>query len=368
MRVALVVTGGVDRSAHERVIPALLWLIERLARRHQVVVYALRYHDRPTSYPLLGATVHDLGSPRGLARQYAALVRRLRVDGPFDVIHGYWALPAGLAAAAAGRRLAVSSVVTLSSGELVAIPDIGYGLQLRWRQRLAVAAALRLATRVTVSTHHMERLARPHGVVPEVIPLGVDREQFTPAKRADGPPWRLLHVASLNRVKDQTMLLEALRRLVDRVPVVHLDVAGEDTLGGAIQETACRLGVDRHVTFHGVLPSESLVGLYQRAHLFVLSSRHEACNVAALEAAACDVATVGTRVGHVADWAPDRAVAVPPGDAASLADAIAGMLADGPRRHQIASAAREWALAHDADWTAEQFTRLYHDLANTRRF
>src|SRR5256885_7339984 len=61
VRIGLVVTGGVDASARERVVPALLWLIERLARRHDVHVFALHYHRTPRSYPLLGAMVHDLG-------------------------------------------------------------------------------------------------------------------------------------------------------------------------------------------------------------------------------------------------------------------------------------------------------------------
>ena len=47
-------------------------------------------------YPLLGATIRDLGSPRGLRRQYDALVDALRRDGPFAVVHGYQALPSGL--------------------------------------------------------------------------------------------------------------------------------------------------------------------------------------------------------------------------------------------------------------------------------
>src|SRR5215813_8817052 len=81
MRIAIVVTGGVDRSGRERVIPALISFIERQARRHEVVVYALRYHERPCTYPLVGATVHDLGRPRGLRRQYGALVRALGRDG-----------------------------------------------------------------------------------------------------------------------------------------------------------------------------------------------------------------------------------------------------------------------------------------------
>jgi len=365
MRIAIVVTGGVDRSGRERVIPALISFIERQARRHEVVVYALRYHERPCTYPLVGATVHDLGRPRGLRRQYGALVRALGRDGPFDVIHGYWALPGGLTAALAGRRLGIPSVVTLDSGEFIGDPAIEYGLQRLWRQRLAVRATLRLASTLTVCTGHMRVLSRAHGVHPAVVPLGVDTTRFVPAQRPPGPPWRILHAASLNPVKDQRTLLEAFRQVLSRVADVHLDIAGEDTLGGAIQHLARDLGIDRQVTFHGVQPTEALVSLYQRAHLFVLSSRHEAGAVVVLEAAACGVPTVGTAVGYLADWTPDRAITVAPRDPHALGDAIVGALSDPSRLTDIAAAARAWTLAHDADWTARQFDRLYRELAAT---
>ena len=366
MRIALVVTGGVDRSGRERVLPVLLWLVERLARRHHVSVYALRHYDKPCSYPLLGASIHDLGRPSGVFRQYRSLLRALGRDGPFDTLHAFWALPCGLVAAAAARRLRVPSIVTLSSGELVSFPEIDYGLQRRQRQRLAVAATLRLATKLTVASGFMQRLARAHGAEALLIPNGVDTRFFVPATRPDGPPWRLLTVASLSLVKDQTTLLQGFCRLRDRIPDVHLDIVGEDTLGGMVQGVARSLNVDAHVTFHGFQPTDRLLPLYQRAHLFVLSSRHEASSVAMLEAAACGVATVGTNVGYVADWTPDLALGVPFGDPVALADAIAQLLEDSAQRERIAAAARKWTLAHDADWSAEQFERLYGDLIRAR--
>jgi glycosyltransferase involved in cell wall biosynthesis len=360
VRLALVVTGGVDRSGRHKVIPALLWLIGRLARRHELFVYVLRYHGEPCTYPLLGATVRDLGRPRGLPRQYGSLIAALRRDGPFDVVHGYWALPAGLVAAAAGRRLSIPSIVTCDSGEFVSIPDIDYGLQRRWRHRRAVTATLKLASRVTVCTTYMERLAREHGTTALVSPLGVDTALFSAAAPpVEGPPWRLLHVASLNPVKDQRVLIDAFRRVVDRIGDVRLDVAGEDTLGGTVQAYARQVQVDDRVSFHGVLPSDRLTELYRGAHLFVLSSRHEAAGVVALEAAACGVPVVGTSVGYVADWSPERAVAAAPANPAALADAIVTLLGDPGGRARLAASAREWALAHDADWTAAQFERLY---------
>ena len=82
-----------------------------------------------------------------------------------------------------------------------------------------------------------------------------------------------------------------------------------------------------------------------------------------LEAAACGVPTVGTAVGYLADWTPDRAFTVPPRDPRALGEAIVGALSNPTRLAEIAGAARAWTLAHDADWTAEQFNRLYRDLA-----
>jgi glycosyltransferase involved in cell wall biosynthesis len=365
VRVALVVTGGVDRSGRDRVVPAILWLIERLARRHTVFVYALRYLPRPDTYPLLGATVRDLGSPAGVFRMHRALVAGLRRDGPFDVLHAYWAMPAGLVGATAARRIGVPCVVTLDSGELVSIPvDNGrYGLQSTWKSRLAVRAVLRLASRTTVCSSYMQALARRHGVDPEVIALGVDRRLFFAAPTPPGPPWRLLHVASLNPVKDQTTLVEALRHVVDRGLDVHLDIVGEDTLGGRIQRLVQAIGLQRRVTFHGVKPTPEVAAFFQRAHLHVLSSRHEAAGVVVLEAAASRVATVGSAVGYIADWGPEDAVPVAPADPRALADAIAELLADPARRAAIADRAHTRAAAHDADWTAATFERLYEALA-----
>ena len=367
MRVAFVVRGGVDRSGRERVIPALLWLVERLARRHDLHVFALEHERRPSTYGLLGATVHDLGrvrAIRGFRRraQLSRLMTALTRVGPVDLLHAYWALPAGHVAAAAARRLGVPLIVTADSGEWTSLPEIEYGLQRRWLDRHAVRAAMRGAARVTVCTEFMAALAARHAVRDAVvIPLGVPRPRDrNPPVRPEGPPWRLLHVASINPVKDHATLLRALVQVIAAGLDVHLDVVGEDTMQGAVRQLAEHLGVARHVTFHGFQPSDWLDAFYARAHLLVLSSRHEAAGVVVLEAAAAGVPTVGTAVGYVADGARgNRAVAVPVNAPGALAEAVVDLLRDPLRRARVAAAARGWTLAHDADWTADQFDDLY---------
>ena len=177
-------------------------------------------------------------------------------------------------------------------------------------------------------------------------------------------PWRLLHVGSLNRVKDQRTLLAALAVIVRHEPEVKLEIVGEDTLDGEIQREASVLGLAPFVEFAGWQPSAALPGWYRRAHALIVTSRHESGPLTALEAAACGTPTVGTRVGHVADWAPELASAVPVGDAQALAHAVLDLLHDEERRRRMAATARAFALEHDADWTAAQFDRIYRELVS----
>lgn len=367
MKIGFVVSGGFDRSGRDRVTPVLLSLVEALARRHDVHVFVLDYYPAPASYDLRGAAVHDLGRPRGIpGTRRLMMLRRLaaavNIHGPFDVLHGYQGMPAAWAAARVASARGVPVVATFDSGELVSHIDIDYGLQRRGIDRRAVQGVLATANALTVSTNFMRELAERHGARPIVVPLGIDASAFPPDGGADGPPWRLIRVASLNRVKDYATLLEAFAQLARRLHEVHLDIVGEDMLEGAMQTLARQLGIDRQVTFHGALRNEQVAQLYANAHVNVVSSRHEAACVSVLEAAATGLATVGTAVGYVADWAPDLAVAVPVGDPSALSLAIGDLLLDEERRHGIARRARAWALAHDSRWTADRFEQIYSDV------
>src|SRR5262249_11686103 len=149
---------------------------------------------------------------------------------------------------------------------------------------------------------------------------------------------------------------------------VRLGVVGDDTLNGSVQALCRELRIDDRVTFHGFQPTDALAAFYTRAQVHVVSSRHEAASVAALEAASCGVPTAGTAVGYVADWSgAGGALAVPAGDPDALAQAISDLLQDRERRARIAEAARAWTLAHDADWTAAEFERIYAEVASGGR-
>ncbi|WP_267127545.1 glycosyltransferase family 4 protein, partial [Xanthomonas sacchari] len=175
------------------------------------------------------------------------------------------------------------------------------------------------------------------------------------------------HVASLNPVKDQTTLLRALAALARAGVDFRIDLVGVDTLDGAMQRLVATLGLSARVRFLGFKTQRDLRPLVEAADLLVLSSQHEAGPLVLLEAAVAGVPTVGTAVGHLQEWAPSAALAVPVGDWAGLADALRQVLSDDDLRLRLAWAAQCRALREDADCSVRGFTALYQRLCAPRR-
>ena len=364
MKMALVVPGGVDRSGEYRVIPALLALIKRLALHHEVHAFAFAQEPAPGSWDLAGARIHNIGSRLTVPRAIAAICSEGRSD-PFHIIHALWSGWSGFIGITAARALRIPSLIHVAGGELVSVPEIGYGGRLHWYGRAREALVLRCATAVSAASGPIIESIAALGIASHRIPLGVDLEAWPPrdpVRREAAGVARLIHVASLNRVKDQATLLKALVVLDASGRDFHVDIVGEDTLRGEMQAMAARLGLTRKTTFNGFLPQQKLRPLMEAAHVNIISSRHEAGPLAMLEAAVAGVPTVGTAVGHIADWAPDAALSVPVGDATQLASAIERLLGDEVLRLKIASEASQRARAEDADYTADRFLRLYGEL------
>lgn len=364
MRIALIVPGGVDRSGEYRVIPALLALIGRLSLHHDVQVIALSQEAHAGKWDLAGARIHNIGLKQTRLRAIGA-IRSLHRSSPFGVVQAIWSGQCGLIAVAAGRILGIPSLIHVAGGELVALPDLNYGGRLSWRGRLREAVVLRGAAVLTsASTPVIEALSNL-GLAAQRLPLGVDLHVWpprAPVRRDPSRPAKLIHVASLNVVKDQPTLLQALAALDRAGASFEMDIVGEDTLQGEIQRLAGRLGLSGKIRFHGFLPQRRLRPVLEDADLMIISSRHETGPLAVLEAAVAGVPTVGTAVGHLVEWAPHAALSVPVADWAALADAIGQVINDEELRLRIAREALNRATLEDADYTARHFQALYASL------
>ncbi|RUL70905.1 glycosyltransferase family 4 protein [Dyella choica] len=363
MKLALVLPGGVDRSGERRVIPAFLALIERMARRHEVHVFVLHQEVTAAHWELLGAHVHNIGEGWTRLRAIAAINAEHR-RAPFDLIHAIFSGSCSLVAVAAAKGLRLPSLVHIAGGELVAMHEIGYGGRRKWQGRLREALVLRSTDMVTAASMPIIDSLRALGLDPVRVPLGVDLQKWPPLtpRRRSAERAHLVHVASLNRVKDQSTLLRALAVLAKEGLEFQLNIVGVDTLRGELEAQARELGLQRQVRFLGFKTQRELRPIMEAADLLVMSSLHEAGPLVLLEAAVAGVPTVGTAVGHIAEWSPLAALAVPVGDWEELAETIRRVLDDEALRLQLAARAQRKALLEDADCTARMFEALYQRL------
>jgi glycosyltransferase involved in cell wall biosynthesis len=372
VRIGLVLP-GFSADPSDWCIPALRHLAERLAEQDDVCVVSLRYPYRAARYQIGRVEVIALGGAqrRGLAglQVWQAGLRTLAAEHrrrPFDVLHAFWATESGLVAALAGRVLRRPTLVSLAGGELVGLRDIGYGDQLARAQRLKVSASLRLANAVTAGSRQQVALAERHMPARHTsvmrVPLGVHLGLFpAAAARTDAPG--LVHVGALTPVKDQATLLRAFAELRRMLPGARLDLVGSGPLQGVLQRLAAQLGVADGVVFRGEVAHDRLSDVYAQATAFVLSSRHEAQGMVALEAAACGRPVVGTHVGVLPELAPGAGTTTPVGDAATLAEALGGVCAEPARAAAQGAIARARVEAEfSLDGCVEGFRCVYRRL------
>lgn len=381
MRIGLI-TPGFSADESDWCIPALLDLVRELASRHAVHVLTLRYPHQRRTYQVFGATVHALGGATagGLHRlplltRALIAIRRAHRQAPFDVLHGLWADEPGFLAVSAGRLLGVPAMVSLLGGELVALPEIGYGGQLSRSNRWLTGQALRHARVVTAGSELLREIAAPCAGRGRLVvrPLGVDTDLFCPAQSDRVPEsalalageFKLLHVASLVPIKDQVTLLRSVALIAKQHPGVHLHVLGDGPLRVALEIEAQALNLSKYVTFHGEVPHERLPDFYRAADLFMLSSRFESQSLAVLEAGACGCPAVGTAVGILPELLLPEHLA-PVGDSVGLAAAIGSLLEQPQRLAEAGLAACRLATSrYSLSQTVPAFEILYRTLASS---
>lgn len=305
----------------------------------------------------MGVTGTDAGSPhrsrsadvlvvtRAFTRLLAIVVRE-RVDVIYTLDRSRAVLLATAAARLLGRGLVFHA-------------HYPYYPSARWS-----VAVVRAAHRVVAISEFIRREYEQRGIDPrriEVIYNGIDVEQNAP--RADptvtraqlglAPDERLVVVPGrLSRYKGQLDLLEALPRILERVPRTRLVFAGYDspelgdlvvpnagTVGAVLELRARELGVTERIVLTG--PTNQIAELCAAADVVVTPSWAEPFGLVVAEAMATGTPIVGTAGGAIPELLEDgvSGLLVPPRDSAALADAVVRILDDPALGARLAEAA-----------------------------
>ncbi|ACU75254.1 glycosyl transferase group 1 [Catenulispora acidiphila DSM 44928] len=206
-------------------------------------------------------------------------------------------------------------------------------------------------------------IAADAGRVPvRVIPYAVD-QAFTPAPVTE--VWQTAYVGRLSPLKGADVLLEAFDILARTQPKARLVVVGDGPDRERLQARAAHLVAAGTVEFRGWLsPPEVAECLRGSALLAVPSTTPEIFGLTALEALELGRPLVASRIGALPELVgPDNGVLVAPGDAAALAEALAGLVGDAERLARLAEGSARRAEAFSLDRCLDEYEAWYREAA-----
>lgn len=201
------------------------------------------------------------------------------------------------------------------------------------------------------------------GIAPgrlRTIKNGIDSERFAfTGPQENGP---VVVVARLSPEKDIANLIRATAIAATQVAGLRVEVAGAGPCFEDLKQLAADVGVDGCVAFLG--ETSDVRAVLGRAKLFVLPSRSEGLPLTVLEAMACGLPAVVTRVGGLPEVVDDQisGLLVPPADPARLAEAIVRIWNDPMGRERMGRAGRRRAEEFfDIRRMVAEYEELYVD-------
>jgi glycosyltransferase involved in cell wall biosynthesis len=226
----------------------------------------------------------------------------------------------------------------------------------RRREGAALSAAASVVTTSSWARRVLLALYSLSGDHVHVAEPGVDPAELATGTASAGA---LLSVAAVIPGKGHDVLIEALAPLTDLG--WHCECIGSLERDPAfVQRLRRRIldgGMDGRVGFSGPQAEADLAHSYAAADLLVLPSRAESYGMVIAEALARGLPVVAAQVGGAPEALGRGAngtrpgLLVPPGDPASLRDALRSWLEDASLRTRLRTAARE-RRASLADWSA----------------
>ncbi len=292
-----------------------------------------------------------------------------RYEG-LDVLHAHYAIPHAASAYLAremlggGRPRVLTTLhgtdITLVGSQPSFADIVAFSIN-RSDGVTAVSEALR---RQTLETFAVEKDI--HVIYNFVDPDEFRRrpDQALLNRFAPGGERVLIHVSNFRPTKRVDRVVEIFARVARRVPAVLLMVGDGPDLGLA-RRLGHEHGLAERLFFLG--KQDQVVPLLSIADVLLLPSAHESFGLVALEAMACEVPVVASRLGGLPELVADGQCGylVPQDDLEAMAERAVALLQDADLRRSMGRAGRQRAVEHfNAERVVAQYEDLYRSLVD----
>jgi N-acetyl-alpha-D-glucosaminyl L-malate synthase BshA len=327
------------------------------------------YHEVPvSSYPLFEFPPYDLA----LASRMAEVAEFYELD----LLHVHYAIPHSVSALLArqmlaeqGRRLPFVTTlhgtdITLVGLDRSYLPITRHGIQ----QSDGVTSISDYLKKKTIEdfnvTRHIETIT--NFVNCDVYTPCKDENERHEARKRFAPRGEaiLMHLSNFRPVKRVPDVVRIFAGVAREIPA-QLVLIGDGPDRSAAEWLAHDLGIHSHIHFLG--KQERVNELLPLADLLLMPSQLESFGLAALEAMACKVPSIATRVGGVPELIDDGETGLlyEVGDVAAMAEGALSLLGDSSRLEAMREAGRKTAQKRFcASLVVPQYVKFYEQVLN----
>ena len=318
------------------------------------------------SYPLFEHQPYDLA----LATKMATVARSENLD----LLHVHYAIPHSISAILAresikGKRY-VPVITTLHGTDITLVgadrsylPITRYGLQ----QSDGVTAVSKFLKQATIETFDFDEIeVIPNFISPELY----RREEGSPICKDLSPNGEklLVHVSNFRAVKRPMDCVEILDKVREKGGDAHLIMVGDGPELSAVRHRAKQLGVLDQTIFVG--KQAKIADYLAVADVFLLPSQEESFGLAALEAQACEVPVIATRIGGIPEVVTDGETGFLSsiGDTEKMADDALKFVRDDKMRRTFGLRGRELAISrYSSEKIIPQYISFYEKILYARQ-
>jgi glycosyltransferase involved in cell wall biosynthesis len=221
---------------------------------------------------------------------------------------------------------------------------------------------------ITVSPQVKDTLSSMTDSNVYIISNGVDFEDVQnvePLKSIEHPT--IFFVGVLENVKGIDILLKAIPIIKEKIPNIHLFIAGSGQQEKELKELVKELKIEENVKFLGFISGAEKYAYYKSADIYVQPSRYETFGIAVLEAMACGKPVVASEVGGIPFLVKEEETGLlfECGIAKDLAEKIIILLKDKKLREEMGEAGRKRAEEFTWDNIADKTVKVYKEMLQT---
>ncbi len=315
------------------------------------------------TYPLFEHQPYDLA----LATKMATVARSEKLD----LLHVHYAIPHSISAILARESIKekryVPVITTLHGTDITLVgadrsylPITRYGLQ----QSDGVTAVSRFLKQATIETFDFDEIE----VIPNFIcPQHYKRLEDSPLQTEFAPNGEklLVHVSNFRAVKRPVDCIEILAKVREKDVNARLLMVGDGPERAACDYRANQLNVSEYVYFVG--KRENISDYLGIADVFLLPSELESFGLAALEAQACEVPVVASRIGGIPEVVTDGETGFMSeiGNTEKMSDDVVKLLSDEELRREFGKKGRESAVSrYSTEKIIPQYIAFYEKVLN----